>query len=410
MRKFFARRKLADRLLYQLAIVSSVLGLLFILDSGYARSIHNQRGLLPKEFVNQLLFLAAGLVVFAIVRRIPISSWLKTSKALWFLTFVALMMVMVPGIGYEMNGAHRWLNLGLKVQPAEFAKVAVILYVAGALATRKAWPKNVPKPGSKALYLDSVVVPKLKRFLPAVWVAIAAALIALEPDLGTAAVVGVVAWVLFAVGGVSLKSMVWGTAIALVGCAGFLFAEPYRIERIVNHFHRYDARFIDDVGFQTVRSELAMASGGLFGVSPGAGAAKHVLPAATTDFASTTIGEEFGLAGWLVVAGVLAALTWRLFWLAQRSNDKFSSLVLAGAATWIGVQTITNLVMANGTLPPIGIPIPFISSGGSSLVALWALIGICQSAAVPKLAVVEEDVHESGSHRWRDRRSRVSSA
>jgi cell division protein FtsW len=160
---------------------------------------------------------------------------------------------------------------------------------------------------------------------------------------------------------------------------------------------------MDDLGYQTVQSEAGMAAGSLVGVGIGAGRAKHVMPAATTDFIMATISEETGLLGSLVVIGVIGLIVSRLWSLSRRSEDQFSSLVLGGTAAWIGIQTTVNVMMANGMLPAIGIPLPFISSGGSSLVALWAALGICQVVAPERVPVEARD--EARTDGWRDRRT-----
>jgi cell division protein FtsW (lipid II flippase) len=138
--------------------------------------------------------------------------------------------------------------------------------------------------------------------------------------------------------------------------------------------------------------------------------AKHRLPAPTTDFVLATVGEEFGLVGALFVVGLLGIVTWRLFYLGARAPDNFGRLALTGMSVWIGVQTCTSVMMVNGSLPPIGIPLPFISYGGSSLVALWMGVGLAMSVAGVKNETKEVDRPASGSYGWRDRRARVSSA
>ena len=154
-----------------------------------------------------------------------------------------------------------------------------------------------------------------------------------------------------------------------------------------------------------------MASGGLFGVGIGNGRAKHILPATTTDFIMATIGEEVGLVGSLFVLSIIGAIVWRLKWLASRATDRFASLVLFGTAAWIGIQACVNVMMANGFLPAIGIPLPFISSGGSSLVALWMALGLCQSVLAPQPEpVVEEEARETDRNRRRHGRARLSRA
>lgn len=412
-RPFWQKRVRAfDPGVFWLAVLASVVGLFFIFNAGYPRSIAAGRGAISREFLMQGAFLLLGLGIWRWAAVQPQDKWLRWSKGLWGICILALFAVMIPGVGYELNGAHRWINLRLfTIQPAEFAKVLVVLYLAGVLATRKAWPLKIKKPKTTALYIDSIAIPKFKRLMPAMWVGLAFVLTAIEPDLGTAAVIGFVGYVMFAVGGITKKSLVVGTVVIAVLGVAFVRMESYRLDRIANHFHRWESHNVDGIAYQTVQSELAMASGAILGQGIGNGRAKHVLPAATTDFISTTIAEEFGFFGWLTVAGLLGALTFRLLSLARTANTKFGSMVLLGVGTWIGIQTVTNLMMANGTLPPIGIPLPFISYGGSSLAALWLGLGICQSVLAPHMAVVqvEEDTElEASRDRRRDRGTRLS--
>jgi cell division protein FtsW (lipid II flippase) len=182
----------------------------------------------------------------------------------------------------------------------------------------------------------------------------------------------------------------------------------------VNHFQRWETQNIDDSGYQTVQSEIAMANGGLNGVGPGAGHAKHLMPATTTDFVMATVAEEFGFLGATAVLTLLGALVIRLLYRASQAQDRFAMLTLTGIAAWLGFQGCVNVLQANGTLPPIGIPFPFVSSGGSSLLALWMAIGVTEALAVvkpvPTHAVVEEGVDAAGSDRRRDGRTRLSRA
>jgi cell division protein FtsW len=200
-----------------------------------------------------------------------------------------------------------------------------------------------------------------------------------EPDLGTAAVILAIAAVMLFLGGVSKRSLVVGVLIGALGVFFLVTLEPYRVERILHHSERWNVGMVDDLGYQTTQSETAMAGGGFWGVGIGSGRAKHMLPAATTDFILATIGEETGLLGALGVLAMLGVLAWRLMHLGMRLSDRFGQLVLFGTAAWLGVQSSVNVMMANGTLPAIGIPLPLISSGGSSLIAIWGCLGICQS-------------------------------
>jgi cell division protein FtsW len=294
------------------------------------------------------------------------------------------------------------------VQPSEFAKLATIVFLASLLADRKAWPTGM-KPRKNAIHwLDTILVPKLVRTLPGIGVLISILLIEHGKDLGTAAVVAVIAFVMFIMAGVSRKSLVFGVVLAICGCVLMVMKEPYRMDRVTNHLQRWSRQNVDDVGYQTVQSELGMAAGGVLGVGIGNGRTKHVLPATTTDFIMATVGEEFGLLGSLFVLAAVGSIVWRMFYLAQRVKSRYAMLVLGGVAVWFGFQACVNVMMANGFLPAIGIPLPFISSGGSSLIALWLAIGVCQSSLAPSPA--KEEAVAPSSHRWRDGRTHLSSA
>jgi cell division protein FtsW len=295
------------------------------------------------------------------------------------------------------------------LQPAEFAKLTSVLYLAGVFANRKAWPKKIKPRKNFAQWADTVAVPKMLRAAPIVWVLLAALLIEAEPDLGTAAVVGFTAFLMMFVGGVTRKSLVVAVLLCVLGLTAVVVKEPYRLERITQHSDRWSQDNVDDTDFQTDQAETAMASGGAFGAGLGNGRAKHVLPATTTDFIMATVAEETGLFGSYILLAVLAALVLRLLRQAALTHDPFARMVLTGVAGWIGIQTCVNMMMANGFLPAIGIPLPFISSGGSSLIALWFALGLCQSVLAPKPLTVEEG-HALTDHGWRDRRAHLSRA
>lgn len=396
-----------DPWLFWLALAASLLGMLFVFDAGYPRSIAAGRSVLPREFIMQAMYFPIAIFASLLCSRIAAERWKRLSPVLWWIGFASLFLVFAPVIGVMMNGAHRWIKLGVMIQPAEFVKFTCILYLAWVFADRKSWPEKI-KWRTWVEWADRVLTPKFLRMLPGFIVLVAIILIEKEPDMGTGAVVAFIAASMMFLGGITRKS-VW--AIMILSALLVFVAvkqEPYRMERILNHFHRWDRGTMDDTGFQTIQSELAMASGGVTGVGVANGRAKHVEPAPTTDFIMATIGEEFGLLGVLTVLLVLGALVVRLLALAARAPTKFGSLVLAGTASWIGIQTAVNLMMANGTLPAIGIPVPFVSSGGSSLLALWMAVGLCQAVIVPQ--TVEEGELAPSRHRWWNRRARLSRA
>jgi cell division protein FtsW len=400
--------RIADPTLFFLVLGTTLLGFFLIFDAGYAREIAAGRSFFPSDLKNQLLAFPLALLAAYLGARTNPEKWHTWSRLIWMVAFFALFLPHIPGIEAPQNGAHRWFKIpGLPpVQPAEFAKFAAILYLSGIFANRKEW---VPKKTRDIFdYLDKNFAEKLRRLWPAIWVGLAAMIIEKEPDMGTAFILGVVSLALFVVGGASKKTLIIGTVVVFLGACWFTTHESYRMDRIKNHLTRWSDDNMDQTGYQTVQSELGMADGGFFGVGPGNGRAKHVLPAATTDFVMATVGEEFGILGSLCVLSLLALICFRLLTLARDAATRFGSMVLVGMATWIGVQTAMNIMMSNGLLPAIGIPLPFISYGGSSLLALWAALGVCNGVInqVPK----EATESEAGRDGWRHRRPRLSRA
>jgi cell division protein FtsW len=390
-------------------LLATGLGVVFIFDAGYARSLAAGYGPLPKEFKSQLMFLPIAVMAGFLMSVFTARKWEKAAKGIWFSCVAALLLPLTP-LGQEHNGALRWFRLGLvEIQPAEFVKIAAILFLASAFASRGLWPKKIKPPKHFADAMDRIWIPKLKRFMPLIWIVAATMIIEREPDMGTAFILAIIAFVMMFAGGVSRKSLAVMGVFAILGIGVLTMGQGYRMDRIRNHFDRWSIQNIDDTGYQTVQSEIALANGGPFGVGPGAGRAKHVLPAATTDFIGATVGEEFGVMGMFLVLCVLGALVVRLFQLAANAPTRFAGLVLTGVGAWIGMQTILNVMMVNATLPAIGVPLPFISSGGSSLVALWLGIGLCQAVLHPAPEPTAEVVKGAPRrNRWRNRRTRLS--
>jgi len=371
-----------DPWLFILALVATLLGLLFIFDAGYARAIQSNKTGLPPEFQSQLIFLVLAGVASWWASIVPSASWKKWSKLAWIVNLILLVLVLL--VGHQLNGAKRWIGFGqASIQPAEFAKLAAVIYLAGYFAERKAWPKKIKYPKTFISRMDNVYIPKLIRCLPAIWVFLAVILIEVEPDMGTGAVIAATGFAMFFPAGVTKKSMLVALIVAVIGGGIAVVKEPYRLQRFTHHSQRWTDENFDDLEFQSVQAELAIASGGFPGVGLGAGRAKHVLPATTTDFIMATVGEESGLWGSTLLLALLGGIVFRLLFLARQAKNRFDMMLLYGVGFWIGIQTCVNVMMANAFLPAIGIPLPFISSGGSSLVALWMALGVCQSTLAP---------------------------
>src|SRR4051812_35839452 len=237
--------RLYDPLLFWLALAATVLGMLFVFDAGYPRSIAAGRGAIPREFIMQVFFLPIAIIASISCAGARPDKWKKLAKPLWWISFASLLLVFFPIIGVAMNGAHRWIKLGpAMLQPAEFVKITAVLYLASVFADRKAWPAKI-KYKSNVEWADRVMMPKLARAAPAIAVFIAVALIEKEPDMGTGAVVAFVAFCMLFLGGVSKKSLIAATVIALFGVFAMVKQEPYRLERITNHAHRWDSGTMD---------------------------------------------------------------------------------------------------------------------------------------------------------------------
>jgi cell division protein FtsW len=394
--------------MFALAVAATAIGLVFIFDAGFAQALSDSRGFVPPEFRSQVILLVGVFPAYFLCASIRPETWKRLSQVVWIATLILLLAV--RKFGHEVNGAQRWIDLhGIRLQPAEFAKLAIVLYLASTFCDRQKWPSKIPPRRDLAQRIETVWLPKLARCAPLLVVLTLVALVEIEPDLGTAAVLAATAFAMFIPGGVSVKTVLAGVVIFSLGAALLVMKEPYRMERITHHAQRWSTDNIDDTGYQTVQSELAQADGGLFGVGIGAGRAKHVLPETTSDFINATIGEETGLLGSLTVLSILGLLVWRLFTLAKQATSRFNMLILFGVGAWIGIQTCVNFMMANAFLPAIGIPLPFVSSGGSSLIALWMALGVCQATLAPA-SEKKEGAVATRTNRWRHRRPHLSRA
>jgi cell division protein FtsW len=395
----------SDTSLFWWAFAASILGLVFILDAGYAQSMKVGQ-LLPKPFITQIGMLVAGIIGYAFVRKVNPEKLKKWAP--WIMGGSLLSLVLVEFVGISQNGAKRWLGVeALKVQPAEFLKVAAILYLAYALATKKPWKATWEKRRKQKGWINQVLVPKLDRLWPALIIVVAMFLVEREKDLGTASIVLATSVALFMTAPVTMKSVVTISLVLVVGLGAFVLKEPYRVKRFLVHPARWERQYINDETYQPINSELAMVSGKLVGVGFGSGRAKYLLPATTSDYVMATVGEECGFWGPAICLLLVGGISFKLLMAAQQVKDRFKSLFLAGTAWWLAIQACTNLMMANATLPSIGIPFPFISAGGSSLIAIWIALGICDRLSVAKEPIKEVELESNHNRRW-NRRSRLS--
>jgi cell division protein FtsW len=289
------------------------------------------------------------------------------SPLLMLAAILGLVAVLVPGIGLERNGATRWIAPGGPIpplQPSEFAKLALIIYVSAWLAGRG----------------DNVKEFWTGFFPFVVLVGVVAGLVMLEPDLGTTIVIVLTTLTLVFVAGASLTHVAAFLGIGTVAAALLVAAGDYRMDRIFAFISAEDDP--SGRGFQTLQLLIALGSGGIDGLGLGASRQKFFyVPGAHTDGVFAIIGEELGFIGCMVVVALFAVLLVRGFRVIMRARDDFGSLLAVGIVSWIGYQAIINVGGITRVLPLTGIPLPFLSYGGSALMSMLAGVGILLSVS-----------------------------
>ena len=320
----------------------------------------------PMHFVmRQALYACIGVGIGAAVLHIPLVYWEKVAPYLLMASALLLVMVLIPQVGVKVNNAYRWLPLGpFRLQPSEVAKISAILYLAGYLVRH-----------------HTRISHDFFTFVrPLVLLAIIAFLILLEPDLGGAAVLMLIAvWMMFMAG------VHWGQFMLLTGVGGLAFGgaiyfSDYRWQRVIAFFQ--DPFELDPMGknFQTTQALISFARGGLDGMGLGEGLQKHLyLPEAHTDFIFSVIGEEFGLIGSLLLIALYAVLALKGVWLANSAiqcKQYFSAYLAYGVTTWITLQAMLNMAVNMNIFPTTGITLPLISYGGSGLIVMMAAIAM----------------------------------
>lgn len=334
------------------------------------------------DTLNQVRFALVGVAAaFVIWKFIPYSIWRSNVVwAVWLLAFVLLVATIFSGAGEDEWGAQRWLILGpVNLQPSEFAKIALVLVAARLFLDFREGQINVPQ--FFAMVFVLVVAPVLIILGP-------------QSDLGTAmiCVVGILAvmWL----GEVPLRTLLLVVGVVVVlGLVG-IFGSEYRRDRLLVFMHPWDdGEGGYGTGYQIIHSLYALSSGGLFGVGLGNSHEKYLyLTQSETDFIFAIIGEELGLVGAFVVIALFVALLYAGMRIARSAPDNFGAMVAGGCTIMIAFQAFLNIAMVIGWFPVVGKPLPFVSSGGSSLIATFIMIGLVLS--VSQGAGAESNVYE----------------
>jgi cell division protein FtsW len=352
-----ARRDAAA--LTALIVSFCVLGLVMVLSSSSVESIATTGS--PWSVVeHQGLWMGCGAVTFVVASHCSVELWRRVAVPFLLATGGMLLAVLVRGIGTVTAGSARWIDLGpLRLQPSEFAKFAVVLFIADLLARRAG--RTGPR--------SQVVRPVL------IVLGVFGILIVHQPDLGTAAVIVAVGAVLLCAAGEPFRKVGAIVGLFAATAGAFLLIEPYGRARLAAWLN--PSAHASTTGYQAVQSLMTLGSGHMFGTGIGGSpAAWGYLPNANSDFIFAIIGNNFGLVGAVAVVGAFCVIGWLGLRIARRSKDRFASLVAIGVTTWIVVQAFVNIGGVVGVLPETGIPLPFVSAGGSSLVVLLAATGL----------------------------------
>ncbi len=358
-----ARRRTVVVLLGATAFLVAV-GLIMVLSAS-SISAFAQDGDSFRYFQRQAVYAVLGVGALWVTSRMRYEVWRKLSVPFLVLTIGMLGLVLSPSAGVEAYGASRWFELGpLTVQPSEIAKLALVVFAAAVL-TRK-WNK-----------LDDVghlVLPLMPVGL------LVCGMVMLQPDLGTTVIISGSVLLMLFVAGVRLRYLWVATIVGSAVGLGLIMSADYRRVRFLSFLHPWeDAK---NSGYQLVQSLIALGSGGLTGVGLGASRQKwQYVPNAHTDFIFAILGEELGLIGEIVVLLAFGAVIFAGIRIAAQARDVFGRLLAAGIVSWFGLQTLVNLGAVTGLLPITGVPLPFVSYGGSSLVVSLAGIGVLVNVA-----------------------------
>ena len=317
-------------------------------------------------FFRQVLWMVVGIGALLVFARIDYRAWRKWSVPLVGVTVVLLLAVLVPGLGVTAGGSSRWIGFGmLRLQPSELMKLAMVVFAADIVIKRS--DRDAPA--------KQIIAPVMGVLV------LSAALIIKQPDMGTAMVLSCIAFGILFMSGVSLAPLTKVLVVFALVAVVFALGDSYRRDRILSFVN--PGAHQAGSGYQVWQSLIGLGSGHLFGLGLGGGREKWgTLPNAHTDFIFSVVGEELGLIGAVFVLVLFFALAWYGYRTAVRAPDRFGCLVAVGITTWVTSQAIINIGAVIGVLPVTGIPLPFISFGGSSLVITLAAMGILMNIAM----------------------------
>lgn len=348
-----------DHVLLTVILLLTVIGVVSVYSAGSERSMalyHSPHAM----FLNQLSRAAVGFGLMLLVSTIPYRFWRRMAWPAFGVAVILLMLLFVDGVAETSKGATRWLRLGpIRFQPSEVARYAAILFVAAWAHTKGALMEQ---------FKDGIGIPLAVTGL-------LAAMIVLQPDFSTGALLMITVLVLLFIAGTKLSHLIM--TVSPIAVIGFLvvWLSDYKRARVMTFLAPY--KDPDNAGYQILQSWIGLGRGGVFGVGLGESRQKlFFLPDAHTDFIYSIIGEEMGLIGTILLLGMFIVLILRGFRVATRCPDPFGSYLAAGITFSVGSYALANMAIAVGVFPATGLPLPLISYGGTSLIMTLVAMGI----------------------------------
>jgi cell division protein FtsW len=355
-----------DRALVGAVLALILLGTVMVYSASIALADSPRYNVAPTYFLaRHLSSLAIAFCAAVVAFQVPMSTWQRLAPWIFASAMVLLVLVLIPGIGKGVNGARRWVPLGiLNLQPSELMKVACVLYAANFTVRKQDYMHHFAK-----------------GFLPmAVVMALIGALLLLQPDLGAFGVIVAIAMGILFLGGVNGRLFAGITAVLAAAFMLVIWLSPWRRERIFAYLDPWSEGNALGKAYQLSHSLIAFGRGEWFGVGLGGSVEKlHYLPEAHTDFILAVLGEELGLVGVLTVVVLFYWLVKRAFEIGRQAialERTFAGLVAQGVGLWIGVQTFINIGVATGLLPTKGLTLPLMSYGGSALLSTLTALAI----------------------------------
>ena len=353
------RKNNIDVILFIAVIIISIFGVLMIYSSSsiWAEYKFNDSF---KYLKMQSIFLIVGIILMIIISKIPYTYYKDKANTILLVCFFLLILVAIPGIGTVRNGSRSWFGIGgLGIQPSEFMKLALIIFVSKYLEKNEKYLKSIKKGILPILGITLLVF----------------GLIMLQPDFGTGVIIVMTVIGLLFISGLKLRFFIVAGLFGALGAIGLIIIAPYRFQRILSFIDPW----VDPLGsgFQAIQSLFAIGPGGFLGLGLGNSIQKHFyLPEPQTDFIFAIISEELGFLGILIVSILFITIIYRGIKIALYTNDLFSKYLAFGIIFCLAFQTLLNLMVVVSLIPITGVTLPFLSYGGSSLLITLLEMGI----------------------------------